>query len=362
MASSKTTLLLGTRKGLIVYKKDASGWKYHKEYFDGIPISYAIGDKDQKHWWACEDHGHWGCKLQKSQDQGNTWEELTAPKYNETDEVKDGVPASLKYMWVLQPQVNDDLDHVLIGTEPGGLFESKDAGKNFNLVNGLWDHPTRKEQWFGGGRDNPGIHSIVIDKNDGQHQYVGISCAGVFETTDGGVNWVPRNKGLKADFLPDPNSEIGQDPHFLVAHEKNQNIMWQQNHCGIFKSEDGGKLWHEISEPNGPANFGFVITLDEDDAQTAWVVPAVSDEKRLAIDRKLVVCRTKDGGKSWEKLTSGLPQQACYDIVYRHGMDITGNTLAFGTTTGNLFLSENKGEDWDCINHYLPMIYSVRFV
>ena len=362
MSSAKNTLFIGTRKGLVIYEKRSSGWEYAGENFDGIPVSYATADPDHKTWWACQDHGHWGCKLHLSRDQGTSWEEVDAPKYAEDDEIKEGVPATLKYLWVLQPHINGDSNHILIGTEPGGLFESKNAGKNFELVRGLWDHPTRKEQWFGGGRDYAGIHSIVIDKDNHDHRYVGISCAGVFETWDGGRQWEPKNKGLRADFLPDPSSEVGQDPHLLVAHPVNQKVMWQQNHCGIFRSIDGANQWQDISEPNGMANFGFVITLDEKDEDTAWVVPAVSDEKRLAIDRALVVCRTRDGGKSWEKLTNGLPQKACYDIVYRHGMDITGDTLAFGTTNGNLYLSENQGDDWESLNHNLPMIYAVRFV
>jgi len=362
MSTNKNTLLLGTRKGLIVYQKKGNNWQYAGEHFDGIPVSYAVGDKSGEYWWSCEDHGHWGCKLHISKNQGKSWEEVEAPKYADNDEIKEGVPATLKYLWVLHPQVNGNNQHILVGTDPGGLFESTNGGKDFQIVKGLWEHPSRKEQWFGGGRDNPGIHSIVVDHQNTDHRYIGISCAGVFETWDGGNSWEPKNKGLRADFLPEPDSEIGQDPHYLTAHDKNQKIMWQQNHCGIFRTEDGGNQWYDISEPEGPANFGFVITLDEEDEETAWVVPGVSDEKRIAINRSLMVCRTQDGGKSWQKFTRGLPQQGCYDIVYRHGMDITGDTLAFGTTTGNLYLSENRGEDWVALNHHLPMIYSLRFI
>ncbi|MDN5204752.1 glycosyl hydrolase [Fulvivirgaceae bacterium BMA10] len=362
MSTEKNTLLLGTRKGLIVYKRNTNGWQYVGDSFPGIPVSYAISDEKQQKWWACQDHGHWGCKLHYSADQGQSWEEVQAPVYPENEEIKDGVPASLKYLWVLQPEVNGNADHILIGTEPGGLFESKDGGKDFQLVDGLWNHPSRKTGWFGGGRDHPGIHSIVVDKNNPNHIYIGISCAGVFETKNGGKDWHPMNKGLKAEFLPDPDSEIGQDPHLLVAHPKNQKIMWQQNHCGIFKSDDGGTLWYEISSNNGPARFGFAIALDEEDTNTAWVVPAVSDEVRVAIDKSLCVCRTTDGGKSWETLTQGLPQESCYDIVFRHALDTTGSTVAFGTTTGNLYISNDKGDSWDCLNHNLPLIHSVRFV
>ncbi|MBL4716732.1 MAG: glycosyl hydrolase [Bacteroidia bacterium] len=357
----KSTLLLGTRKGLIVYKNGDGNWKFDSEHFVGIPVCYAMEDHRNGSWWVCLDHGHWGGKLHLSKDKGQNWEEVEVPKYPEGEEVKDGVEAKLNYLWVLAPGGTDQPDTIYIGTVPGGMFRSDDYGKSFELVRGLWDHPTRKEEWFGGGMDHAGVHSIIVDPKDSSHIFVGISCAGVFETTDGGGSWSPMNKGLKADFLPDPNSEIGQDPHLLVASPSNLNIMWQQNHCGIFKSSDGSQNWNDISESNGPANFGFAVEVDEQNEDIAWVVPAVSDENRVAIDGALCVCRTEDGGQSWQAFRSGLPQKNCYDIVFRHALNITGNTLAFGTTTGNAYLSEDRGENWVCLNNNLPLVYSVRF-
>jgi photosystem II stability/assembly factor-like uncharacterized protein len=134
-----------------------------------------------------------------------------------------------------------------------------------------------------------------------------------------------------------------------------------QNHCGIFRSTNSGKEWQDVSENNGHAFFGFAIAVDAQDADTAWVVPAISDEKRMSIDGALCVCRTDNGGQSWTTSRQGLPQEHCYDLVYRHALDIDGNRLAFGTTTWNLFISEDHGESWECITNYLPPIYSVRF-
>ncbi|MBI4006783.1 MAG: exo-alpha-sialidase [Gammaproteobacteria bacterium] len=361
MGAEKKKLLLGTRKGLIVYKKTSSRWRFEGDHFLGIPVSIVAADQRNGNWWAMLDHGHWGCKLHRSPDQGRTWKEIEAPKYPEGEVIKDNIPATLKYLWAFATGGTDQKDRIYIGTEPGGLFSSDDNGASFTLNRALWDQPQRKEKWFGGGRDNPGIHSIVVDPADSNHAYIGISCAGVFETTDAGQTWSPRNKGLRADFLPDPNAEIGHDPHRLVACAKEPLKMWQQNHCGIFRTIDGGANWMDVSQNNGPARFGFAIAVDSNDGEVAWVIPALKDESRVPIDLALKVCRTDDGGKSWKVFDKGLPQTNCYDLVYRHALAIDGDTLAFGSTNGNLYLSEDRGESWLCLNSNLPMIYSCQF-
>ncbi len=353
---SKNLLFLGTRKGLIIYHNSDQGWVYHSTHFPGIPVTMTYVEPDGS-WWACLDHGHWGIKLHRSADRGQNWTELEAPKYPENAEIKEGVPASNKYIWAF----TKSQDRILAGTIPGGLFVSNDEGQSFILNESLWNHPSRQEHWFGGGFDYPGIHSIVVDPDDPNHFYIGISCAGVFETKDNGASWIVRNKGLRADFLPDPFTEVGHDPHLLLACPANPRIMWQQNHCGIFRSTDAGENWEDVSQKEGPANFGFTIAVHETNPDMAWVVPGVSDVIRTPIDLSLVVCRTSDGGRTWEEQRKGLPQGNAFDIVYRHAMDITADTLAFGTTTGNLFLSEDLGEDWKAISNYLPMVHSVEF-
>ena len=363
MSSNKNKkILLGTRKGLVVYEKLSSGWKFREDHFLGIPVSIVGIDSRNGHWWAMQDHGHWGCKLHRSEDEGKTWQEFEAPKYPEGEEIKDDGPATLKYLWAFATGGPDQNGRIYIGTEPGGLFVSDDNGKSFTLNRALWDRPERKEKWFGGGRDNPGIHSIVVDPNDNDHIYIAISCAGVFETRNGGKSWQPRNKGLRAEFLPDPNAEVGHDVHLLVGYQKDFNIMWQQNHCGIYRTTDGGANWTEVSQKDGPANFGFTIAVDQNNPDVAWVIPAKKDEYRVAYNLSLQVCRTDDGGKNWQSFTKGLPQQHCYDLVYRHALAIAGDTLAFGSTTGNLYISEDRGESWECLNTHLPAIYSCEFV
>jgi hypothetical protein len=356
----KSTLLLGTRKGLIAYNFKNGQWKMENLSFTGVPVSIAYADSRNGAWWACLDHGHWGVKLHRSYDRGATWEEVIAPSYPEGETAKEGLPATTRYMWAMAHGGEKYPSRLWIGTDPGGLFMSEDNGNNFQLVESLWKHPSRKD-WMGGGRDLPGIHSIVVDPRNEDHIFIGISCAGVFETVDAGNSWAVRNKGLRADFLPDPTAEIGHDPHIVVAAPANPDALWQQNHCGIFRTTDGAQNWQYVGQSNGLAHFGFAIAVADDDPEQAWVAPANSDETRVAVKGSLCICRTDDGGKSWKELRNGLPQEDCFDIVYRHALATSEDAVAFGTTTGNLFFSKDKGEKWSVINNYLPMVHSVQF-
>lgn len=355
-------LLLGTRKGLLIYEQKGNEWCFKHETFRANPVSYAAIDPRNGTMWAALDYGHWGPKLHRSRDCGVTWEEVPAPQYPEGAEIKPGKPATLSYLWYIAPGGHDQPNRLYIGTEPGGMFQSDDGGDSFQFVDSLWNHPSRPDNWFGGGRDHPGLCSIVVDPRDSKHITIGISVGGVYETRDGGKTWEGRNKGLNADYMPEPQAEYGHDPHFMLASPSNPDVLWQQNHCGIFRSVDSGKQWQHISQPGGPAYFGFAIALDKDDENTAWVVPAIDAEYRMAVDHAMCVCRTEDGGQTWTALREGLPQQTCYDVTFRHALDINGDQLAFGTTTGNVFVSNDRGDSWQCIANYAPPIYSVRFV
>lgn len=353
-------MLIGTRKGLVNYECIDGQWRCTGDSFRGFPVSYAMSDPRDGTRWACLDHGHWGAKLHRSLDNGTTWQEIAAPKFPDNAIRQDGEPATLSYIWYITPGGADQPGRIYVGTEPGGFFQSDDNGDSFHLVESLWNRPERSEWWMGGGRDHPGLCSIVIDPRDSSHMIIGISVGGVYETRDGGQTWDVRNKGLEACYLPDPHSEFGHDPHFMIASPSNPDVIWQQNHCGIFRTEDSGKNWENISSP--PAYFGFAIAVDAKNEKTAWVVPAIDAEYRMAVDAKLCVCRTDDGGKTWKDFRAGLPQENCYDVIFRHALDIRGNTLVFGTTTGNLYISEDRGETWQSLTNNLAPIYSVRFV
>jgi len=352
-------LLLGTAKGLIVYQKTSNGWVFYQEHFPGFPVSFAIQNPHNGDWWVSLDHKHWGPKLQYSRDSGKTWVSVDAPRYPAGAKIKDNIEATLRYIWVIAFGAGSET--VYLGTEPGGLFVSHDYGDQFSLETALWEHPSRPESWFGGGRNHAGIHSVVVDPVNPDHYYVAVSCAGVFETEDGGKSWQVRNKGLRADYLPDPWVKVGHDPHFLISCEADRQVLWQQNHCGVFRSTDGGKQWQDVTDESGKGRYGFAIGIDHRDPLKAWVVPATSDAMRIAVDRALFVLHTSDGGKSWTEQRTGLPQQNCYDIVLRHGLDIYHNQIVIGTSGGSLYISNDSGESWESLANHLPRIFSARF-
>jgi photosystem II stability/assembly factor-like uncharacterized protein len=265
---------------------------------------------------------------------------------------------------------------IYVGTIPGGLFVSDNAGESFELNRPLWNHDSRggnlfdgsgsgNTHWFGTpaseGEFAPGIHSILVDPKNADHVYVAVSTAGVLESTDGGKSWRSRNHGMTNDYLPDPTAEWGHDPHFVELCASDPKHIWQQNHAGVFYSESGGEAWRKVSQPEKGVHFGFPIAVDARDGKTAWVVPGKADMQRMAIEGRLFVARTTDGGESWEPLRRGLPQEDAYDVVYRHALSNHGDLLAFGSTTGNLYVSEDRGDSWVTVANNLPPIYSVRF-
>ncbi len=353
----QTKLLVGSSKGLVIYNNFGSELKIISVQFEGLPISMVYVDERTNTWWVAVSHRHWGEKLHRSQDEGNHWQEVEVPNYNNY-QYAPGKVASLKKIWMMQHAGVDRPEELWLGTEPGGLFYSNNNGNKFHMVESLWNHPSRQDpkQWFGAGKDYPFIHSIVLDPRDSNHLFVGVSCAGVFETQDGGKNWQAKNTGLVAAYLPNPNAEIGHDPHRILLCPKHPDVLWQQNHCGIFKSTDSGEIWEDISGQSGFPKYGFALAIDEHDPLTAWVVPAHSDEQRIPVDLKVVVCKTTDGGKNWITLSRGLPDSNAFDLVLRHSFVKKGNTLAFGTNNGNLYLSDDEGNSWKVISQNLAMI------
>ena len=356
-------ILVGTRKGILTFERNSGVWKRTQEAFVGVHVSYAAADPNTGSWWGMLDHGHWGIKLHRSKDHGANWEETAAPKYDEGVEIKPGVPASTLYLWSLAFSPAGTSPRIYIGTIPGGLFTSDDDGASWQINQPLWNHPTR-ETWMGIVKEQPGIHSICIHPKNPQHIYIAVSAAGVFETKDGGESWAPRNKGCSSYFLPEPEAEVGHDPHQLVQCQSNPDVLWQQNHCSIYRTADGCSNWTDIAEETeaGPAKFGFAVACDPANADTAWVIPAVKDERRVAVDRALCVSRTTDGGKTWQALREGLPQADCYDFAFRHALDLDGDRLVFGTTGGSLYVSDDRGESWQTIGNHFPPVHSVRFI
>src|SRR5690606_25707096 len=166
--------------------------------------------------------------------------------------------------------------------------------------------------------------------------------------------------GMTSDYFPG-EAEWGHDPHLIELCPAQPDHVWQQNHCGVFYSSDGAATWKKVSAPDKGVHFGFPVAVDPEDGRTAWLVPGRSDMQRMTIEGGLFVARTRDGGESWEQLREGLPQENAHDVVYRHALGNSGDALAFGSTTGNLYVSESRGDSWQTIGNNFPPIYSVRF-
>lgn len=389
-------ILLGTRKGTLIFDRSGQHWVARPIEHAGIPVCYAARDPRDGTLWASLDHGHWGPKLSRSRDGGATWQEILSLKYPEgaryivkylpTPDFDPAAPAAapeyrdaiVYKIWNLTFGNPDQPGRLYAGTIPGGLFASDDGGDSWQLNRPLWNHESRggdlfagdatsENRWFGTpasidyGVFEPGIHSIVVDPRNSQHLHVAVSSAGVLETSDGGQTWASRNRGMLNDYMPNPEAEWGHDPHLIAGCHQDPDHLWQQNHCGVFYSADGAGRWTKVSAPEVGVHFGFPIAIDARDGRTAWVVPACADAQRMAIAGALCVARTDDGGTSWQVFREGLPQTNAYDIVLRHGLDAAGDCLCFGSTTGNVYLSEDRGESWRCLGNNFPPVYSVRF-
>lgn len=381
---------IGTRKGTFLAERTSGAWKLRLAGHAGVGVNYVARDPHTGTLWAALGHGHWGAKLSKSTDEGKTWSDASQVKYPDgakylappdpSPDEDDSVPqrfatrtATLLKLWALGFGANG---RIYVGTIPGGLFISDDGGETFELNRPLWNHESRggdlfagpgngKTHWFGtpasDGEFAPGIHSIEVDPRDPNRVLVAISTAGVLETLDGGKTWRGANTGMSNDYLPDPNAEWGHDAHLIQICRDQPEHVWQQNHCGVFYSADGAKTWKKVSAPEQGVHFGFPVAVDSRHGETAWVVPAVSDAQRMAIGGGLFVGRTQDGGRTWQQLRKGLPQDNAYDVVYRHCLSAQDDFLAFGSTTGNLYVSGDGGDSFETLACNLPPIYSVRF-
>jgi hypothetical protein len=356
-------LLVSTRKGLFVLARGPSGWAVRRTAFLGENVTLALPAPSG--WFAAINLGHFGVKLRHSTDEGETWEERAVPAYPEGETIATGdgkppKPANLSMIWSLEAAGPERL---WAGTLPGGLFRSDDAGRSWQLVRSLWDLPQRAA-WFGGGADLPGIHSICLDPRDPRTLRLAVSCGGVWVSEDDGESWRLGGEGMFATYMPPElrgKPEV-QDPHRMVQCPASPDHLWIQHHNGVFRSRDGGLNWGEVPDVP-PSVFGFAVAVHPREPDTAWFVPAVKDEYRVPVDGKLVVTRTRDGGKTFDVLRDGLPQQHAYDLVYRHALaiDDIGDRLAFGSTTGGVWASDDQGDTWRALPARLPPVHAVCF-
>jgi hypothetical protein len=230
-----------TRKGLFELHRGPGGWDIERVHFLAEPLSMLLPPDASGHMLAALNLGHFGAKVHASHDAGATWEEVATPTYPEQPEGAEGPAWKLQQIWVLE---RDGDGAVWAGTLPGGLFRSSDFGRSWELVEPLWRMPERTE-WFGGGADVPGIHSICPHPQRAGELLVGVSCGGCWTTRDGGQSWQVQAKGMRADYMPpeQAGNENTQDPHRVVRCAAQPDVLWTQHHNGIWRSTDNAASW-----------------------------------------------------------------------------------------------------------------------
>jgi hypothetical protein len=353
-------VLVGTTKGAFILTSDESRkrWKVDGPHFPGESV-YAVAYDERAgrcRTLVAAQSNHWGSTIRLSDDYGQTWTgpERQAVRFPEESGL------SLAQVWQITPGRADEPDVLWCGVEPAALFRSRDAGESWEPVDGLLRHEHRPRWMPGGG--GLALHTIVLDPRDRRRMGVAISTGGFYRTDDGGESWHPRNAGVRAVFLPNPQPEFGQCVHKVAHHPSRPERLFLQNHWGLYRSDDWGDSWHDVA--NGvPSDFGFAMQVHPHDPDTVYIIPLQSDEFRVVPEAKLRVYRTRDAGGSWAPLAEGLPQVRAFEAVLRDGLTADTHDPAgiyFGTRSGKLFASADDGDSWRKIADSLPPICCVK--
>ena len=365
---SQVRVLVGTRKGAFVLTSDGTRkrWSVEGPHFAGWEIYHVKGSPaDPNRIYASQSSSWFGQVVHRSDDGGKTWQtmgnEFSYDGVPGTHQWYDGTPHPWEFarVWHFEPS-RDDPDTVYAGVEDAALFRSGDGGASWKELSGLRGHGS-------GPRWQPGaggmcLHTILLDPADAERMFVAISAAGVFRSDDGGTTWHPKNKGLRSEFIPDPEDDVGHCVHRIAQHPDRPNTLFMQKHWDVMRSDDAGDSWVEVSG-DLPTDFGFVISVNANEPDTVYVVPIESDSVHYPPEGKLRVYRTVTGGGEWQPLTDGLPQEHCYVDILRDAMDVDQLDpcgVYFGTTGGQLYGSPDGGDHWSTLAEHLPPVLSVE--
>jgi len=389
---SKVRVLVGTRKGAFILESDGKRekWNVSGPHFAGWEIYHLKGSPvDPNRIYASQSSGWFGQIIQRSDDGGKTWHQPGTPagqgstipagppkaesnkfaydaspetgKALTTHQWYDGTqhPWEFKRVWHLEPSLSDP-ETVYAGVEDAAIFRSTDGGNNWQELPGLRGHGTGPKWQPGAG--GMCLHTIILDPSNPQRMWIAISAAGAFRTEDGGKSWKPINQGLRSQYIPDPNAEVGHCVHHIAMNPKRPGTLFMQKHWDVMRSDNAGDQWTEVSG-NLPTDFGFVIDIHAHEPETIYVVPIKSDSEHYVHEGKLRVFRSRSGGNEWEPLTKGLPQKDCYVNVLRDAMSVDSLDkcgIYFGTTGGQVYASADAGDSWAAIVRDLPAVLSVE--
>jgi photosystem II stability/assembly factor-like uncharacterized protein len=355
---TEVMLLIGTRKGAFLAFSDPERreWRLEGPVFKGVQVhDVAHLQSPQPGIVVAGKSSWWGPAFQVSHDYGRTWSELPGTPAYAPDRGR-----SVERIWVLEEDRREGRMRWYAGVDPGGLFLSEDGGGTWSELTSLSDHPTR-ERWFPGAGGLM-VHCVCFDSAVPHRLFVGISAAGTFRSDDGGLTWNPKNKGVRTDFLPEKLADVGQCVHHLVMHPSKPEVLYQQNHCGVYRTENSGEDWVDISE-GLPSRFGFPIAVHPHDGDTVYVVPEESDEFRTTPGGAFRVYRSRNRGDTWEALTQGLPQVNAHMNIMRAALatdTLDRPGVYVGTQGGQLVASRDEGDHWELLFNWLPPVYSVR--
>jgi photosystem II stability/assembly factor-like uncharacterized protein len=387
---SGVRVLVGTRKGAFILTSDGKRqrWDVSGPFFGGWEIYHLKGSPvDPNRLYASQTSGWFGQIIQRSDDGGKTWYQPGMPpgektpngmpksesnkfvydtsaetgKPLTTHQWYDGTqhPWEFKRVWHLEPSLSDP-DVVYAGVEDAALFRSTDGGKNWHELAGLRGHGTGPKWQPGAG--GLGLHTILLDPTDPKRIFIAISAAGAFRTDDGGQTWKPINRGLRSQYIPNPEAEVGHCVHRIALHRSRPHVLFMQKHWDVLRTDNAGDQWHEVSG-NLPTDFGFVIDVHAHEPETVFVVPIKSDSEHYPLDGQLRVYRSRTGGHEWEALSKGLPERDCYVNVLRDAMAVDSLDscgVYFGTTGGQVYASADGGDSWAPIVRDLPAVLSVE--
>lgn len=353
-APGDVLVMVGTRKGTFLFWSDDERRTWQRsEHHLGWSRRAMSYDVRTNTIYAAVSSDVFGGLVQRSRDDGRTWEH-----FNEGLDFPAAEERRVRQIWQVQPGHAQRPGEVWAGTGEAGLFRSTDDGAHWEGVAGLNDR-VATDTWMPGGGGLI-LHTILVDPTDPNRIYAAISAGGAYRSDDGGGAWNPINRGVAADFLPDPASETGHCVHKMVLHPARPEVLFQQNHMGIYRSDNRGDLWTDISA-GLPSRFGFPMTFHAHDPHTVYTVPLVADERRFVPDGQMAVWRTRDDGATWQPLTHGLPDGAWLNVLRDA---LTADTcdpcgIYVGTTGGHLFYSRDEGDTWQRLTDYLLPVLSV---